>query len=473
MNHEEYRALDGIGLAELIEAREIGAAELAGLATDLIEHSHKTINAVTGMTPQEAGRALERGGTSPLAGVPFLVKDIGLSMEGVPSEFGSRLAADYLPPHDDALARRIKQAGLVTLGRTSTPEFGINITTEPVSHGPTANPWNPRHIAGGSSGGAAAAVAAGLVPLAHANDGGGSIRIPAHYCGLFGLKPSRGRVSSAPNMDEAFFGLGTQLVVSRSVRDSAAAFDLMAGREPGDRFFADGQLAMSQAIRERPRPLRILFWTQPPEGAPPVDEDYLAALQELAEHLRRLGHSVSEASPPVTHEASGALFRNLTGAGTAHMVPMLASALSRPIDDSTLEQATLRWYEHGARMSAVDLLHALDELNAVTRAVGPIFQDHDLIMSPVARSDAPLLGRFNQNAAWESAEAWAAEVFSEVPFTAIFNVTGQPAMSVPLGLSPRGLPWGAQFAADMGQESLLFSLAAQIEHERPWPRLAP
>ncbi|MFO7549867.1 MAG: amidase [Haliea sp.] len=472
MTLDEYRQLDGIALAELIATGAVSAEAIANLAMAAIEFDNGGINAVIGTTPSETQRALAANCKSPLAGVPFLIKDIGLSFAGIPCEFGSRLARGFVPDHDTALARRLKDAGLVTLGRTNTPEFGCNGTTEPVHGGTTRNPWNTDHSAGGSSGGAAAAVAAGMVPVAHANDGGGSIRIPAHCCGVFGLKPSRGVISAAPDADESFFGMGSQLVVSRTVRDSAAVFDIMRGREPGDRFvLPPTTMSALHATLSAPRPLNILFWTTMADGSAPADDEYMTALSAFADRLRSLGHKVQEASLPVDHRIAGDLFLNLAGIGATHAIDGLAGAMQRPIDESTLEIGTLRFYEHGKRQSATDIMSALDALNTVIRGIGTVFEEADVVLSPVGVADAPLLGELDQNRAWGTAEEWKNHIFSRYPIPALCNVTGQPAMSVPMGLSARGLPLGAHFIADMGQENLLFQLAAQIERESPWPSL--
>lgn len=472
MKLDEYRQLDGIALGQLIATGAVSAEAVASVAMTALESDNARINAVIGTTPAEMKRALSVKSGSPLAGVPFLIKDIGLSFAGVPCEFGSRLGKGFVPDHDTALARRIKEAGLVTLGRTNTPEFGCNGTTEPVHGGITRNPWNTDHSAGGSSGGAAAAVAVGIVPVAHANDGGGSIRIPAHCCGVFGLKPSRGMISAAPDADEAFFGMGSQLVVSRTVRDSAAAFDSFRGREPGDRFvLPPAATSALQATLSAPRPLRILFWSTMADGSSPANDEYMTALHKLADRLRSLGHAVQEASLPVDHHAGGDLFLNLVGIGAMHAIDSLAAGLQRPIDESTLEIGTLRFYEHGRRQSAADIMRAMDALNTLIRGVGAVFQEADIVLSPVGVADAPVVGELDQNRAWGSGEEWKNQIFSHYPVPALCNVTGQPAMSVPMRLSARGLPLGAHFIGDMGQENLLFQLAAQIEREWPWPNL--
>jgi len=473
MKIDEYRRSDGMALAAAIAGGELSASEVAAAAEAAITADNGVINAVIGRTEVERDAALKRqpGCQGPLAGVPFLVKDIGIAMAGVPCELGSRLAAGLVAPADDALATRMKAAGLVTVGRSNTPEFGFNASTEPLHLGSTRNPWHSGYSAGGSSGGAAAAVAAGMVPVAHANDGGGSIRIPAHCCGVLGLKPSRGTISAAPTLDEAFFGLGTQLVVSRSVRDSAAMLDALAGREPGDRFAPRPASSALAALAQPLPPLHIAFWDAPLPGAPATDPDYRAALHELADQLRAAGHRVSAIAPTIAHGEAGSLFIDLASASLAHLVDALAHSLSRPIDERTLEQATLACYHHGKSLRAIDIVSALERLNSVSRRLGALFGDYDLILSPVGTSCAPRLEQLDQNRDWGSAADWGEAIFQHYPIPVIGNVSGVPGISIPLGLSPQGLPWGSHLLADMGGETLLLQLAALVEALRPWPLL--
>ncbi len=476
MDLSDYTSTDAIGLAELVAAGEVTPAELAVTAREAVEAVNHHVNAVAEIWEPEQ-EDLERDVTgSPLAGVPFLLKDIGVSMRGRRSELGSRLAEGLVAPEDSFLMRRFREAGLVTIGRTTTPEMALSAETESVLTGVTRNPWDTDRSAGGSSGGSAAAVAAGVVPAAHATDGAGSIRIPAAMTGLFGLKPSRGRVSSGPALDEALNGLGVQGVVSRSVRDSAALLDRAQGSEPGDPFrLPPPERSYLEEVDRDPGVLRIGVlagqW-----GGQATSPAVATALEDAARELADLGHRV-EVVPVGLGVSWEAFIRLNTEIWMTNLVPLvegLAAATGRPVDASTLEHIALTGYEHGRRATAADLLRALDARNAVSRAVARHFTEHDLLLTPTLPDVAPPAGALHEGVEQLDAPGWVDRLFSASPFTPVFNITGQPAMSVPWTNEPEtGLPIGIQFAAGSAREDVLLRLAGQLERTRPWRGRTP
>ena len=347
------------------------------------------------------------------------------------------------------------------------------MATETVADGICRNPWDLSRSPGGSSGGAAAAVAAGIVPLAHANDGGGSIRIPAACCGLVGLKPTRGRVPIGPGAAEGLSGFGIEFAVTRSVRDAAVLLDAVQGPGVGDPYVIAPPVApYASALERPPGPLRIAVATGAWSGVP-VDAEIRAAVEAVARACESLGHGVEVARPPLDAAAFARANTDLWSASIAHWVVDLCAATGRQADDSTLEQSTLAVYEHGRSLSAVDLLHAEDVFNSVNRDFGRFFQQYDLLLTPTTAQLPWPVGRHASDGGSYTAPGWTDHVFSDAPFTAAFNCTGQPAISLPLARSATGLPIGIQFAARYGREDLLLSLAAVFEQSMPWPRVAP
>ena len=475
MKLSEYVSCDALGLAELVRTRQVSAEELRETALRAIEQLNPRLNAVIGLTPVEADRALrERQPDAPFPGVPFLLKDIGSHMANVASELGSRFAKGLTPPSDTELAARFKRAGLVTLGRTNVPEFGCNVSTEPVLYGPTRNPWNVAHSAGGSSGGAAAAVAAGIVPLAHANDAGGSIRIPAACCGLFGLKPSRLRNPAGPEYDELIFGFGVEHVLTRTVRDSAAMLDAIHGADVGARYLLPAPQTSYRAACERdPGRLRIAYSVTAPEGAPEVDTVCREAVLDAARLCESLGHEVFEAAPPVSHDATCASLLNVFAAFMTASARELAQVLGWQVGAQDVEATTWAMLDHGARMSATDLALTLGTVNQVSRKLGRFFTECDLWLSPILTRPTEKLGVLDADEKCLDAAQCVRKIMDYAPFCAMFNGSGQPAMSVPLLHGDDGLPVGVQFAARFAQESTLFSLAGQLERARPWKERRP
>jgi amidase len=472
MHLSDYASHDGLALAALIAKGDVSAAEVKAAALAAIAALNPRVNAVIeSWDDEELGSA-----SGPFAGVPFLVKDIVGATAGRRNELGSRLAAGVVAGADSHLMSRFRAAGLVTIGRTTTPEMGTSTTTESVATGPTRNPWDAGRNAGGSSGGSAAAIAAGMVPVAHATDGGGSIRVPASINGLFGIKPSRGRVSNGPALDEVWGGLAVQFALSRSVRDSAALMDAVHGGAVGEPYYisAPEQPYLAECATH-PGKLRIGLVIDPLNGAK-TEGAIAAATREVARLCADLGHHVDEVSLElgVSWEAFVHAHAQFWAANTAAWVEAVAAATGRPIDDTTLEPATLAVWRYGRAATAMDLLGAFFTRNIVSRTVGALFTRNDVLLTPTI-PELPLpIGAYNQAQAGLDGLGWVDYVFRRSPFTALYNMTGQPAMSVPLEMDGKtGLPIGMQFAAGFGREDLLFRLAGQLEAARPWASRKP
>lgn len=473
MKLHEYARFDAVGLADLVARREVTPAELAATAHEAIEAVNPEVNAVVEAWPAEDHPA---PGSTPLAGVPFLIKDLAVAMAGKRVELGSRLAAGNVAPADSFLMRRFRRAGLVTLGRTATPEFAYSTTTEPVLHGATCNPWDPTRTAGGSSGGAAAAVASGIVPIAHATDAAGSIRVPAGGTGLFGLKPTRGRISMGPDADEVFNGLAVHGALSRSVRDSAALLDLISGPEAGDPYFAQPpRRPYAREVTRTPGSLRIGLLTTP-WGGRDVERGITEATLRAARLVASLGHRVEvvEVDLGVDHEEFVLANARLWTANLVTWIDGFAAAFDRPVDSSTVEPEMLASYAWGREVSGPRFVDALAVRNRVARAIGRYFSGHDLLLTPTLPELPVRLGTYADGARGADGLGWLGHLFHRSPFTAPFNVAGTPAMSVPLETDVgTGLPIGIQFAAGHGREDLLFRLAGQLEAAAPWAHRTP
>lgn len=475
MNLSDYTKHDALGLAALIASREVSAAEVTAAALHAIEAVNPTVNAVVECWGDESPRG-DATRPPPFFGVPFLIKDLAVSMEGRRNELGSRLADGIVAPSDSHLMGRYREAGLVTIGRTSTPEFAISTTTEPVATGPTLNPWDPGRSAGGSSGGSGAAVAAGMVPMAHATDGGGSIRVPAAHNGLFGLKPTRGRVSNGPALDEVWSGLAVQHAVSRTVRDTAALLDAVHGGGIGEPYQipAPERPYLSEVGRD-PGALSIGFLPQPLGGNRTAD-GVANATGRAARLCESLGHRVEEVTLDVGVSWDGFVHANTQfwTANTAAWMDFIASVSGRAIDPSNLEPATLAVYATGRRVSGLDILGALNVRNTVTRSMGHFFTRYDVLLTPTVPDLPPPIGAYNRGQEELDGLQWVERVFSRAPFSALANVAGLPAMSMPLFTDPAaGLPVGTQFVAGFGREDLLFRLAGQLEAAAPWSGRTP
>ena len=473
MHLDDYSRYDAVGLAELVRRKQVSPEELLQATLAAIARVNPRLNAVIDVREAGARDTLKQGlPEGPFRGVPFLIKDLVLHAAGVPTDLGSRLGRGLVFPHDSALAARYKRAGLVVAGRTNTPEFGNNATTEPVLHGPTRNPWNLEHSPGGSSGGSAAAVAAGIVPVAHGNDGGGSLRIPASLCGIFGLKPTRGRISIGPDVGEALNGMGVEHVLSRTVRDSAAMMDATCAPEVGDPYYAPPpERPYLEELRQKPRRLRIALARKAFSGVP-VSADCVAAVEDAARLCMELGHEVVEASPTYDAVALNSAMTVVWAAALANWAYGLGGMLGRTPGPETLETTSWEVTRFGASLKVSDLQRALATFNEVSRTMGAFFVEHDLLLTPTVAVPPYKLGVLNAMEQ-RAPEDWYAYVFGLCPFTAVFNVTGQPAMSVPLYWNAEGLPIGVQFAGRFADEATLFRLAAQLEEARPWAARRP
>lgn len=473
MRVAEYVNFDAVGLAELVAKGEVSPAELQAVAREAAGAVDPRINAIVETWQTDGDPA---PGSAPLAGVPFLIKDIGVAMAGRRMELGSRIAVGNVAGADSSLMLRLRRAGLVTFGRTATPELAYSITTEPVLYGPTRNPWDLERSAGGSSGGAGAAVAAGVVPIAHATDAAGSLRIPAAYNGLFGLKPTRGRVSMGPGADEVFNGLAVQGSVSRTVRDSAALLDQMRGPEPGDPYFAEQPPRLyAEEVTRLPGTLRIGVLTQAWGGrrtTTPVAE----ALSRTVRLLESLGHQVEEAEVGLGADWEEFVLANarLMTANLTASVDELAAAFDRPVDSSTLEPSTLVGYRYGQRVTAAQFVTALAIRNRVARSLARYFDSHDMLLTPTVPELPMPLGAYAEGGEGLDGLGWIARLNDRSPFTMAFNMAGTPAMSVPVTSdADTGLPIGMQFAAAYGREGHLFRLAGQLEQGSPWAGRTP
>jgi len=469
---EEFGSLDALGLAELVRKKHAKPVDLVDAAIERIERLNPTLNAVvTPMYEQARALALGKIPEGPFTGVPFLLKDLGAPYAGVRMSMGSGAMRDFVPDQDSELVARLKRAGLIILGKTNTPELGILPTTEPRLFGPCRNPWEVNRTAGGSSGGSSAAVAARLVPMAHGNDGGGSIRIPASCCGLFGLKPTRARNPLGPNFGDIFSGLVIDHAVTRSVRDSAALLDATAGPDVGDPYWAPPPTRpFLQEVGANPGKLRIAFTTTA-DSEIKVHPDCVSAVHDAAKLLAELGHQVEETVPLLNREFLTHSFMVLWSAGCAWTIDGLGMITGRPITAAQVEPLTWALYEMGRKQSASTYLLSLSFLQRIARDLGRFFLTYDVWLTPTLSEPPVPLGTFDSPPENPLQGLRRAEQF--VPFTPICNATGQPAMSIPLYWNAEGLPVGVHFIGRFGDEATLFRLAAQLESARPWAGRKP
>jgi amidase len=448
--------------AQLVRTGQISSIELVELHLARIAQLDPELNAFVTVPAEQAladARAIDQTeGDAPFRGVPIGVKDL-TATRGIRTTYSSRAYADHVPDFDTAVVRRLREAGFVIVGKTNTPEFGTTAFTESDLNGATRNPWSTELTPGGSSGGAAAAVAAGLVPLGHGTDGGGSIRIPASCCGLFGLKPARGRVSAAPFT--SLEGLSTAGPIARTVMDAAALLDVLAGYEPGDPWWTPPpDRPFAEEAREPPGRLRVAVTSSPPIRTP-VDPSCRDALASAAALLDELGHAVSEGTPPWTEEEIFDVFITVWQVGPALYAPEDLSLLT-PLNRGLVESAR--------QTSAADYSRAVARLQALARRTAAYWQEVDVVLTPTLALPPVQIG-------WQEAVEGAIEQLRRsvafTPFTAVANVTGLPAVSLPLHWTAEGLPVGVQAIGPPAGEALLISLAAQIEEARPWAHLRP
>jgi amidase len=455
-----------------VRQREVSAAELLDATIERVGARNPAINAVIHRMDEQARKAIAAGlPAGPFTGVPYLLKDLGALYAGTPTTGGSAFFRDAVADHDSEIVARLKRAGLVIFGKTNTSEFGLSTSVEPCLFGPTRNPWNRAYSAGGSSGGAAAAVAAGMLPMAHATDGGGSIRIPASACGLFGLKPTRARTPAGPDVGESWNGAGIGHAVTRSVRDSAALLDATAGPDIGDPYCAPPPRGSFLAeVGVDPRQLKIAVTTTAWNGSP-VDPECAAATIDAARLCESLGHHVVEASPAIDEEARNAAMRIIIGAHTRATLELRGQALGREPRPEDVETSTWSMAEYGRQVTASDYAKAIRVLHQAGRVVGRFFGEYHVLIMPTMCRPPHKLGVLAQSD--NDPHAYLEAILGTIAFTSPFNTTGSPAMSVPLSWSRDGLPIGVQFAADFGDEATLFRLAAQLEKARPWDDRRP
>lgn len=468
-----YDGFDGLGLAELVRKKEVKPEELLESAIKKLDAINPIINTVVTKMYGEA-RRVARGElpNGPFRGVPFLLKDSSGPYAGFRHTYGSRALADFVAPADNEVVKRYKKVGLITFGKTNTPEFGLTLTTEPVLFGPTKNPWNKEYMVGGSSGGAAAAVAARIVPMAQGSDGGGSIRIPASCCGVFGFKPSRGRMPMGPRAGEVWEGFVTTHSLTISVRDSAAMLDATCGPDVGAPYGIAPPERPYLDVVQNPRfdnKLKIAWTTS--GAAETVHPDCVYAARHAAKLCADLGHHVEEAAPNINYEELWSAFYLVVEIYTAAMLDNLVTLVGKPADPKELEAWTWQLAERGWQRKAVELAKVHSVINRATRALGEFFEKYDVLLTPTLASPPRKLGYFDTMKL--TYEELKQRHLDFCPYTWLHNMAGTPAMSVPLHWNERGLPIGVQFAARLADEATLFGLAAQLESKQPWAGRRP
>ena len=485
MKFHEYVKFDARGLADLVAHGEVTIAELLDLATARADAINPQINALVRRFDARAKAQLSGRLLGPFAGVPFLLKDLMADYAGEVTSSGSALFADYVPQQDSELVRRYKAAGLVIFGKTNTPELGLTPFTEPRLFGPARNPWNLAHTPGGSSGGSGAAIAAGIVPMANGGDGGGSIRIPASCNGLVGYKPSRGLIPHGPNRGDSWWGYATEHVLSRSVRDSAAALDATAGADAGCPYATTISPTLA-SLNEAPQRLRIAFTAEPMTGVH-MHADCRTGLAATVQRLQDLGHELVETAPRIDREAFIQSFVTMLTGETAAALQTGAKAMGRAVDLSKVEPGTRALARLGRAIRAEEASLTRLHLGKVTRDIGHWFQDYDILLTPTLGMPPFRIGALQPSMSEQVQLALlnglpiasliksgklllqtAAKTFEWMPNTPVFNVTGQPSISLPLHWNADGLPIGMMLSARLGDDARLLRLAAQIEQAYPW-----
>jgi len=466
----EYDNYDGLGLGRLVRDGEVSAFDLLDEAIDRVERVNGELNAVVHKYYEEARAEIEAGlPEGAFRGVPFLLKDLHLLMKGTVTSYGSAMWRKNVADHDSTLVKRYRQAGLVTFGKTNSPELGLNPVTEPREFGPSRNPWDTSRTPGGSSGGASAAVAAGILPLAHASDGGGSIRIPASCCGLVGLKPSRGRVPFGPDKAEGWGGQSASHVVSRSVRDTAAMLDATAGSESGEAYSAPHYAGtFLGAIQAAPGALRIGV-SYEKWGQGEYQPEVLTGLKNTVSLLEGLGHLVEEARPDFDGEAAGSTLFTIVSVNTALAVRQRAAELNCTVDQLDMENGTRLYVELGNAVSATDYAKAIQMNQRLGRLLGEFHQQYDVLLAPTLSSPPVSVGHISE----APPEEYADRLFGFMGDTGLYNQTGQPSISLPLHWSKDNLPIGMMFTSAYGNEALLLQLARQLEESAPWSKRRP
>lgn len=487
MNFSEYLRYDGLGLAELVAQKQVHPTELLQLAMERSQQSNPSLNAIIIPMHDHAKNRAQDTLSGPFAGVPFLVKDLFQEYAGYPTSFGCQAfkRVGHIAEQNAEIVNRWEKTGILTFGRTNTPEFGIKGITEPDAWGACRNPWNLKHNSGGSSGGSASAVTAGIVPIAGAGDGGGSIRIPASYCGLFGLKPSRGRTPWGPEMSEAMHGAAVQHVLTKTVRDSAAMLDATHGAEHSSLFkIEQPNQSYLTCIQQPVKKLKIAFSTQSPIGTS-VSQDAIDAVQHTARLLESLGHTVVEAQPKIDGMSLARDFITTWFSQFSYMLEHIKQQVPTTADDFELDSLALAAF--GAKTTALEYIHNLNNWGVYVTQMNQFFDDYDLYLTPATASVAPKNGQIAMPA-WQKpilksllkvgkahllaqgklVDKIVKDNLSWVPFTQLANITGLPAMSVPLYWNADNLPLGSQFIAPFAREDVLLQLAAQLEQAQPW-----
>ncbi len=466
---DEY---DALGLAELVRKKKASPQELLGEAIQRMEAADAQLNAVPVRHYEEARAQIAAGlPNGPFTGVPFLLKDLHVALKGTLTTGGSRFFRDVRPDYDSDFVDRCKRAGFVIFGKTASPELGLTPTTESVLYGPTRNPWNLERVAGGSSGGAGAVVGARVLPIAQGSDGGGSIRVPAACCGVFGLKPTRGRLPLGPGRQEGWNGASVVGALSLTVRDMAAFLDACAGPIPGASYWAPSPAhPYLQEVGRAPARLRIALQKQSGIGTA-VDPECVAAVEDAARLCDSLGHTVEEAAPDLNSAALTQAFMASMSVGALKSVEDRAAVLGRQPTTEDLEVITWRTVEAGRKVDGLSYARAREAFDRAAETMGTFMARYDLVLSPTLGQRPVPLGTINLSPKDPDAAQQAMRAFT--PFTALYNMTGQPAMSVPLYWSADGLPVGVMFAARFGDEATLLRLAAQLERARPWRTRRP
>jgi amidase len=474
MRIDEYSACDGTELASLIASGEVSADGVYTAALEAIGAVNPTINAIAN-GPWE--HPLDHAADGVFGGVPFALKDeLGNHPAGIRYRCGSRLAGEGIEfPHDTYLMQRIRQAGFATAALTTTPEFSAFPDTVTKVNGATRNPWNPGHTVGGSSGGTAAIVASGALPMAHGMDGGGSIRLPSAWNGVVGLKPSRGRVSAGPDLQEPQFGLSHEFVVTRTIRDCAATLDALAGYMPGDpTMLQRPSRPWIDEVGVAPQRLRIALWAKPLSGI--VDPEVATVVDAVARELESQGHSVEPAMPAVDWDEFMSAIGPMGGLGLHGMISAVSAMTGISPGPETLEATSLATFNYGSRLGIQEFLAFLGPQNRIARSIGAFFEDYDLLLSPTAHTAAPPIGFLvNEDDDLDTdIVGWLRTMFERCStFTPLFNVSGQPAISLPLGQTTTGMPIGVQFVAPMCAEATLFRVAGLLEQTMPWAGRRP
>ncbi|MGI6853863.1 amidase [Mesorhizobium sp. 1B3] len=472
LSRSDYESYDATGLAELVRDGEISPRELVETAIDRIEVLNPLVNAVILKAYEQALDEVENRTDRPaFLGVPYLVKDLHAPVRGLPLTNGSRMFVDPPAPFDSTLIARLRAAGFVMLGRTNSPEFGLSASTEPHRYGATRNPWNTKHIAGGSSGGAGAAVASGMLPAAHATDSGGSIRIPASCNGLVGLKPTRGLNPYGPHRGDAAHGISHEHAVTRTVRDTAAILDITAGPDVGAPYFVrPPEGGFVAAIKRPPKRLRIGFWKKSLQDEP-IHEECVIAVEKAARLLEGLGHRVEESRPDFDWSAVVHSQFNVLMTSLGPMVAMLERQRGRPLAEGELEPQTAAVVARGREASLEYYLGNLTRMQLEVRRMAAFFESFDVFLSPTMTMPPPLLGHLPTDDG--DIDRFLAKLLALAPFAAPFNASGQPAINLPLHCSADGLPVGVHLAGRYGEDAALLALAAQMEQAQPWAHRRP